>query len=125
MKKVLVTTNPLNHEGGVVNYYRTFFKRWDKRDSCCPGAPAIWLSDGALLFAFKRPLLYPVYYSVDLLRLAWLLITDWRIRVVQVSPSLIPVPLLGDAVIVLLAKVLGRSVIVFYRGWKKDVVRWP
>jgi hypothetical protein len=24
-KKVLITTNPLNHEGGVVNYYRLFF----------------------------------------------------------------------------------------------------
>ncbi len=122
VKKVLVTTNPLNHEGGVVNYYRTFFKRWDSAT-----VALVHLPFGSRMehfySAFKRPLLYPVYYSVDLLRLAWLLITDWRIRVVQVSPSLIPVPLARDAVIVLLAKVLGRSVIVFYRGWKKDVVR--
>ena len=122
MKKVLVTTNPLNHEGGVVNYYRTFFKRWDSAT-----VALVHLPFGSRMehfySPFKRRLLYPVYYSVDLLRLAWLLITDWRIRVVQVSPSLIPVPLARDAVIGLLARVLSRSVIVFYRGWKEDVVR--
>lgn len=121
-QRILVTTNPLNHEGGVVNYYRTFFKRWDSAT-----VALVHLPFGSRMehfySPFKRRLLYPVYYSVDLLRLAWLLITDWRIRVVQVSPSLIPVPLARDAVIVLLAKVLGRSVILFYRGWKEDVVR--
>ena len=27
-KKVLILTNPLNHEGGIVNYYNLFFKHF-------------------------------------------------------------------------------------------------
>ncbi|WP_167320737.1 glycosyltransferase family 4 protein [Desulfocapsa sulfexigens] len=48
--------------------------------------------------------------------------SDKDILIVQVSPSLIPVPLVRDAFIVMAAKLLSRRVVVFYRGWKEDIV---
>ena len=30
--KVLILTNPLNHEGGVVNYYNLFFKYFNSEE---------------------------------------------------------------------------------------------
>ncbi|MBK1654997.1 glycosyltransferase family 4 protein [Allochromatium vinosum] len=120
--KVLITSNPLDHEGGVVNYYRLFLARFESEGIALDHAPF-----GSRMEHYYAPRrkrwLYPIYYGWDLLRFAGRLFRDRQIRVVQVSPSLIPVPLLRDALIVLLARLLGRRVVVFYRGWKLDVVR--
>lgn len=120
MNKVLIITNPLNHEGGVVNYYRLFLKYFYAED-----IELIHLAVGSRMEYFYSPIkkraLYPLYLSADILRLVWLLFTDQQIRVVQVNPSLIPVPLIRDACIILVAKVLHRSVIVFFRGWRDNV----
>lgn len=119
--KVLITSNPLNHEGGIANYYRLFFEHFHSDDIVLEH-----MSFGSRMEHFysfrKKVLLYPFYYLYDLLRFVWRLLVDRNIKVVQVSPSLIPVPLLRDALIVLIAKMFRRRVIVFYRGWKPKVL---
>lgn len=120
--KVLIASNPLDHEGGVVNYYRLFFEHFDD-DS----VELVHHEFGSRARYYYSPLLkrliYPFCYVNDFVRFACRLLADRRIRVIQVSPSLIPVPLLRDGLIVLFSRLLGRRVIVFYRGWKDSVAR--
>jgi glycosyltransferase involved in cell wall biosynthesis len=118
-KKVLITTNPLDHEGGVVNYYRLFLKNFH-----CSGIDLVHLPFGSRMKDFyspwKKNLIYPMYLGFDLGRLIFLLVTDRSVGLVQVSPSLQPVPLIRDAFIVLVAKALQRKTLVFYRGWRES-----
>ncbi|TXE18860.1 glycosyltransferase family 4 protein [Psychroserpens burtonensis] len=115
--KVLILTNPLNHEGGVVNYYNLVFKHFE--------SDVISLKHGSIgsrAYLFYYPvlkrLLYPLYYVFDVIIFVLRLIFDRKIKIVQVSPSLIPVPLIRDGLLVVFAKFLGKKVVVFYRGWK-------
>jgi len=115
--KVLILSNPLNHEGGIVNYYNLFFKHFESKTiSLKHGA----IGSRAYLFYYPllKRLLYPFYYLFDVLVFSLRLILNRNIKIVQVSPSLIPVPLIRDGLLVVLAKILGKKVIVFYRGWK-------
>ena len=121
MSKVLITSNPLNHEGGVVNYYRTFLKHF-KSDTIMLEHLPFGSRMEHFYSPWKKIVLYPPFYCFDLLRLIRKLLVDKDIKVVQVSPSLIPVPLLRDAPILLVAKLLGCRVIVFYRGWKQNII---
>ena len=119
--KILICTNPLDHEGGVVNYYRIFFKRFSSSRF-----ELVHLDFGSRMQFFYRPrikrLLYPIYYAFDMIRLIIMLLGDRRIRIIQISPSLIPVPLIRDGLILLAARITGRRTIVFFRGWKQYVV---
>ena len=114
-KKVLILTNPLNHEGGIVNYYNLFFKHF-KSEKYHLLMNNWFKSLFVLLSCFKR-LLYPFYYLFDVFVYVLKLVADQRIKIIQVSPSLIPVPLIRDGVLILLAKLFGK-VVIFYRGWK-------
>ena len=116
--KIIITTNPVNHEGGVVNYYNVIFRRFSSSE-----VDLVRLIFGSRMEYFYLPywqkaLLYPFFYCQDFIRLIWTLLTDRSVRIVQVSPSLIPVPLWRDAPIVLLARLMRRKTIVFFRGWK-------
>lgn len=117
LNKLLILTNPLNHEGGVVNYYNLFFKHFESN--------AIALKHGSIgsrAYLFYYPvlkrLLYPFYYVFDVVAYILKLLFSPKIKIVQVSPSLIPVPLIRDGLLVVIAKLLGKKVVVFYRGWK-------
>ncbi|WP_299119776.1 glycosyltransferase family 4 protein [uncultured Winogradskyella sp.] len=117
LNKVLILTNPLNHEGGVVNYYNLFFKHFESDVMLLKHG-----SIGSRAYLFYYPvlkrLLYPFYYLFDVFIYVFKLIFDRKIKIVQVSPSLIPVPLIRDGLLVVIAKLLGKKVVVFYRGWK-------
>ena len=56
-KKVLILTNPLNHEGGIVNYYNLFFKNF-KSDSILLNHGLI----GSRAYLFYYPVLKLIYY---------------------------------------------------------------
>lgn len=121
--KVLIATNPLDHEGGVVNYYRLFFKHFSNKNILLEHAKF-----GSRMQHFYsrryKVLLYPLYYIFDLVQYFRRIAFDSRVRIIQVSPSLIPVPLLRDAFIIIIAKLFRRRVIVFFRGWKCNVVEF-
>ncbi|MFD2552349.1 glycosyltransferase family 4 protein [Bizionia sediminis] len=117
LNKVYILTNPLNHEGGIVNYYNLFLKYF-KSDVITLKHGSIGSRSYLFYYPFLKRLLYPFYYLFDLLVYTLTLIFDRNIKIVQVSPSLIPVPLVRDALLVIIAKLLGKKVVVFYRGWK-------
>jgi len=117
LNKVLILTNPLNHEGGIVNYYNLFFKHF-KSDVISLKHGSIGSRAYLFYYPVLKRLLYPFYYLFDVIMYVLKLLFDRKIKIVQVSPSLIPVPLIRDGFLVILAKLLGKKVVVFYRGWK-------
>ncbi len=116
-KKVLILTNPLNHEGGVVNYYNLFLKHFES-DTIALKHGSIGSRTYLFYYPFLKRILYPLYYLFDLFVYVFILLFDRKIKIVQLSPSLIPVPLIRDGFLILLAKIFRKKVVVFYRGWK-------
>jgi glycosyltransferase involved in cell wall biosynthesis len=115
--RVLIISNPLNHEGGIVNYYNLFFNNFKSNEF-----EIVHFSIGSRAWLFYYPtlkkVLYLFYLIYDIIRFFLTLVLNPNIKIIQVSPSLIPVPLIRDGILVLIAKILRRRVIVFYRGWK-------
>lgn len=116
-KKVLILTNPLDHEGGVVNYYNLFFKHFSSDDFHIEHF-VIGSRTNLFYYPILKRILYPFYYALDLVRYILLLLLDRKIAIIQFSPSLIPVPLLRDGILIVVAKLLRKKIVVFYRGWK-------
>ena len=48
---------------------------------------------------------------------------DNKIKIIQFSPSLIPVPLIRDGIFILIAKLYKKQVVIFYRGWKTPTLK--
>lgn len=121
-KKVLILSNPLNHEGGIVNYYNLFLKYFESEEF-----ELSHMSIGSRAYLFYYPILkrilYPFYFIFDVFKFIIILMADWKIKIVQFSPSLIPVPLIRDGLILIIAKVFRKKIIVFYRGWKLPTYR--
>lgn len=119
--KVLIVSNPLNHEGGIVNYYNLFLKHFKSDDF---ELQHFVIGSRSYLFYYPllKKILYPVYFFLDYIRFILILLFNSRIKIIQLSPSLIPVPLLRDGVLLLTAKLFNKKVIVFYRGWKLPVL---
>ena len=120
---VVITSNPLNHEGGVVAFNSLLLKQfanseWDVQHHTL----------GSRMDYFYRPItkriLYPLFYMHDLLGLIILLVRNRRIRIVQVNPSLIPVPLIRDGLVIVLTRLLGCKVIVIFHGWKEYLLTY-
>ena len=118
---VLVTSNPLNHEGGVVAFYSVLLKSLGEFE-CDVRHHTLGSRMEHFYSPVRKRLFYPVFYCWDLLRLCVLLLGDRGIRIVQVNPSLIPVPLLRDGPVILIAKFLRRDVVVLFHGWKDYVL---
>jgi glycosyltransferase involved in cell wall biosynthesis len=118
--KVLIVSNPLNHEGGIVNYYNLLFKHFKSNEF-----ELQHFSNGSRAYLFYYPILkrilYPFYFIFDYFRFVCILIFNSRVKIVQLNPSLIPLPLLRDGLLLITAKILRKKTIVFYRGWKLHV----
>jgi len=116
--KVLVTSNPLNHEGGVVNYYNILFKKNIFNNlifyHSSIGSPAILFYNPIV----KR-LIYPFLYIYSIINV-FFKVLFYKIDIIQINPSLIPVPILRDFPILIIGILLKKKVIVFIRGWKEE-----
>lgn len=121
--KVLILTNPLNHEGGVVNYYNLFLQNF-KSQKFALKHQSIGSRNWVFYYPILKVVLYPFFYLYDMLVLSSNLAFDRRIKIVQVSPSMIPVSLLRDAIPIVLSKIFRKKVIVFYRGWRIETFEY-
>lgn len=123
LRSVAITSNPLNHEGGVVAFYANLFKYY-----CTVEFELRHLPIGSRMehfySPFKKLLLYPFYYARDMLSLTWKLLVDRQISIVQVNPSLILVPLIRDSFVILLSKLLKRKTMVMFHGWKSKTFEY-
>ena len=118
--RVLLLSNPLNHEGGIVAFCRLLLDTLDRKDIELVHH-SIGSRAGHFYATWLRHSLYPFYYAADLVRLRARLLRDPAIRLVHVNPSLIPLPLIRDGLIVSIARRQGRRTIVFLHGWKEPV----
>ena len=119
---VLILTNPLDHEGGVVNYYNLVFKNFYSSE-----IQLMHFSVGSRSFFFYqkklKKIVYAFYMFADICRFMSLMLTQRSIKIIQVSPSLTPVPLIRDGIFLILAKAFNKKAIVFYRGWKVGTLK--
>lgn len=114
---VLVISNPLNHEGGITNYYRLLF-RYFKSDDFELRHFSIGSRDYLFYYPLVKIFLYPLIYIYDFVRYLLVLSFSQNIKLVQINPSLIPVPLFRDALLIIVARIFRKQIIVFFRGWK-------
>jgi len=115
--KVLITTNPLNHEGGVVELYNLILKHF-KSEKFIIEQFNIGSRSGLFYYPILKRIVYPFFFLFDFIRYIIKLLFDKNIKIIQVNPSLIPVPLIRDGCLIIIAKLLRKKVVVFYHGWK-------
>ena len=114
--KVLILTNA-NHEGGVVNYYNLFFKYFNSEEFDLKHQ-SIGSRDWIFYYPILKIILYPFIYAFDLIIYIFNLLFIPTIKIVQLSPSMIPVSLIRDGILIIVAKLFRKKIIVFYRGWR-------
>lgn len=116
---VLITVPCLQVPGGVTSYYRTIRPLFD--------ANKIYFEVGARP-GNSGPIGWLLRLARDYWRFSCLLRRD-DIGLVHLNPSLGRDALLRDALFLLISKVIGIPVVVFFHGWEKDVekalrIRW-
>ncbi len=119
---IIITSNPLNHEGGVVGFCRMLLERCDRSQVLLSHHPL-----GSRMEQFHapllKPLIYPFQYVRDVVRLVGRFRDDPRPTAVQVNPSLIPLPLLRDGIVLSMAHRHGLRSIVVFHGWKQRTLK--
>ena len=114
--KVLIISKDLESMGGVANYLRVFLKHYYDEHVAFETLYFGSRSDEY----YKKPYLrirYVKQYLRDFYGFIKIISGDKRIRIVQVNPSLIPVPLIRDGLLILVSKLFGRKVVVLFHGW--------
>ena len=116
---VLIVTKHPDSKGGVVSYYKNFFKAFDDEQFDLE-----WFTIGSRPWSYEKRLNRKASYLLetilDVLRFIFLLLTRADIKLVQVNPSFIPIPLGRDAIYVDLARLFRKKTISFFRGWSKQ-----
>lgn len=117
-KKILIVTKHPESKGGVVNYYNHFFKVFKHENFQLE-----WFVIGSRPENYnnrqKRKLAYTLELVNDIFKFIVLLSKDRRIRVVQVSPSFMPVPILRDCIYLFISRLFKKKTITFFRGWSR------
>lgn len=122
MNKVLIVVKDLRSRGGVANYYRVFLDHF-RDDSWClqPFTVGRRMEE---YYQNKSILKYAYQYIRDVVNFIIVLFQDRGIRIVQFNPSFIPVPILRDGLLLILACLMGRKSILFIRGWGDNYEAW-
>ena len=112
MKVVIVSKNPFL-PGGISNFYRIFLRNYSHDD-----IQIRLFVEGVNKEQWeitRRE--YITFYFKNILSFIKLLCNDKYIKIVQLNPSLIPVPIVRDSIYILLSKLFKKKVIVFFHGW--------
>lgn len=118
-RTILIVTKHAESKGGVVNYYRNFFRIFEDDNFTLE-----WFTIGSRPDQYNnrlnRKFAYLVEAVLDVLRFLFLLVRRGDIKIVQVNPSFIPIPVVRDGIFLRLAKLTGKKTIAFFRGWSKE-----
>lgn len=117
---IAITCNPLDHEGGVVSFYNLFLKKFTDNNfflvQCAVGSRMQFFN-----YKILKILLYPMFFAKDLGFFIAKIIFNQRIKIVQVNPSLLPIPLIRDAIVIIIARLMRRKIVVFFHGWREEL----
>lgn len=121
---VLITGNPLNHEGGMVTFNKGLISTLN---TSTKSYQLQHFSIGSRMSLFYYPILkrlvYPFLLIFDIGRLCLRLLRN-DVRVVQLNPSLIPVPLFRDAIVQFINILFfKKDAVIVLHGWKPHVFR--
>lgn len=118
-RTILIVTKHAESKGGVVNYYRNLFRIFEDDNFTLE-----WFTIGSRPDQYNnrlnRKFAYLVEAVLDVLRFLFLLVRRGDIKIVQVNPSFIPIPVVRDGIFLRLAKLTGKKTIAFFRGWSKE-----
>jgi len=122
MNKILIVVKDPHSRGGVANYYRVFLEHFSDENW---QLKSFTVGRRAEEYYQKKSVIKYVYqYIRDVVNFITVLFQDRDIRIVQFNPSFIPVPILRDGLLLLLASLLGRKSIFFVRGWDDNFAAW-
>jgi glycosyltransferase involved in cell wall biosynthesis len=112
--KILLVTPDLARPGGVANYYRVLRRHLDSQVEYF----AVGTRNGSetRLARYLRP--------VQDCRAFYRKVRSGDYDIVHLNPSLYPIPMLRDGLLLLIAKACSRKVLVFFRGWDPGCERW-
>lgn len=119
---VLIATKDAGSRGGVASYFNLFFRRFDNATLRIERYD-IGSRSKDYYKRERRLWGYCLDYVLDLCRFVWTLFRRPDVRIVHLNPSLIPVPLVRDGLLLLITKLFRRKALVFFRGWRDDVAQ--
>jgi len=119
---VLIVTKDPQGLGRVTNFFRLFFKKFTNERFTLE-----WQTIGSRPKDYSRRLerrfAYLCEFMKDLRVIIQRLFRDRSIQVVHLNPSLIPVPLVRDGILLLLSRFFGRKVVVLIHGWDTEFAK--
>jgi len=115
---ILILNKSFSEEGGVTNYYKIFFRKF--RDIRFELKYFI-IGSRSENSTSKKEISYIYYYLKDLFKFLLLLIKDKKIKIIQINPSLIPIPLIRDAIFLYFSVIFRKKIITFFHGWKQEI----
>jgi len=118
--KVLILGNPMDHEGGMVEFNRGLINSINHQGGGVVLQPVVIGSRMSLFYyPVLKKILYPFYYCYDVIRITIKLVVNKNIKIVQLNPSLIPIPILRDSIVGFIAKwVFRKKIVLVLHGWK-------
>ncbi len=115
--KVLVVSKDSESKGGITNYINLFFKKF-RDDHFELQKFEIGSRAQHYHVRLNRKIGYFVDYLKDIAKFIRLMTMSPEIGVVHLNPSLIPVPLFRDGILLFLVKhIFKRSTVVLIHGW--------
>jgi len=116
---VLILTKNLSLPGGVTNFYNIIKNKYDMMDI---GIKFFFVGvnknqdDITIIEDIIK-------YVKDLIQLLFYLKRNKDIKIVQLNPSFIPVPLIRGSSYIILSRLFGKKVICFFHGWDENFER--
>jgi len=119
-QKVMITSNPLDHEGGVVQFCNLLLRNWQ---SSKIGLVHQEIGSGSSFYYNRvvRYVRYPFRYLKNVIQMRRRLRQDPSIKVLHVNPSLTLFMLIRDGILMFIARRNNRRTILFIHGWKEHV----
>ena len=119
---VLILGNPLNHEGGMVAFNKGIISTLNNGEK---DYRLKHFSIGSRMSLFYYPIfkkiLYPLLLASDLIRFCFTLLNK-NIKIIQLNPSLIPVPLIRDGFVQFInILIFKKKTVIVLHGWKEQV----
>lgn len=112
-KIVLIITNNLLLPGGVTNFFRIIKAKYDKKD-----IQIDFFSQGVNKKHDEiKKIEYLIQHIKDIFYFIKLLKNNKNIKIVQLNPSFILVPIFRDSFYVIISKIFKKKIITFFHGW--------
>ena len=113
--KILILVPGDKTQGGVINYYKALRTRFSSNIHYFTRGARSWPRRGSVIFELAR-----IFFDVIRFFIKLLLSRD---VLVQTTTSFSSLALFRDGLFIIIAKLMRKKVIVFYRGWDEELAK--